>query len=78
MNQTEQEGPQKEKEEKFPNEEEINFEERVKDLDSAQRLIDYLKERYTFEFRKGNEAYSPKEFFRKKKGAARDFAASSA
>lgn len=57
--------------------EELSFEERVKKLDSAQKLVNYLNEYYTFEEREG-ETYAPKEFFKKNKGGNEDFASFSA
>jgi len=54
------------------------FEEVVRTLNTSQALVDFLNEYFIIEERPGLVAYSPEEFFEKKKGAAHDFAVFSA
>jgi len=48
--------------------------EAVKILNTSQVLAAFLNEYFTMEERPGLVAYTPEEFFEKRKGAARDFA----
>jgi len=51
-----------------------NFEEAIKQLDTSQKLIDYLNENFKIEDREQIEPLLPEEFFEKKKGISWDFA----
>lgn len=54
--------------------EQLTFQKIVEKLDSSQKIVDYLNKYYKFEPRESNEAYSPKQFFKKKKGGVQDYA----
>ena len=51
-----------------------NFEEAIKQLDTSQKIIDYLNENFKIEDREQTEFLLPQEFFEKKKGTSWDFA----
>lgn len=51
-----------------------NFEEAIKQLNTSQKLIDYLNENFKIEDRDQTEPLLPEEFFEKKKGTSWDFA----
>jgi len=50
------------------------FKEVVAQLDTSEKLIDYLNRYFTIEDRGGDKAYVPEEFFEKKKGEPWDSA----
>ena len=58
----------------IPSPEEL-FRKKVEELNTVQKLINYLNNNFTFASREGNVAYSPKDFFEKKEGGEQDFAA---
>ena len=51
-----------------------NFEEVIKQLNTSQKLIDYLNKNFIIEDREQTEFLLPQEFFEKKKGTSWDFA----
>jgi len=50
------------------------FENTISQLNTPQKLIDYLNQNFEMEEGDNGEAYPPQEFFKKKKGDIRDFA----
>jgi len=50
------------------------FEEVIVGLDTSEKLIDYLNKYFTIEDRGDDEAYTPEEFFQRKRGGEQDFA----
>ena len=58
----------------IPSPEEL-FRKKVEELNTVQKLINYLNNNFTFASREGNVAYSPKDFFERKEGGEQDFAA---
>ncbi|MCD6429415.1 hypothetical protein J7L09_01840 [bacterium] len=51
-----------------------NFEKAIEQLNTSQKLIDYLNENFIIEDREQTEPFLPREFFEKKKGTSWDFA----
>ena len=51
-----------------------DFEGAIKQLDTSQKLIDYLNENFKIKDREQTEPLLPEEFFEKKKGTSWDFA----
>ena len=56
-----------------PSPEEL-FRKKVEELNTVQKIIDYLNNNFRFISREGNIAYSPKDFFERKEGGEQDFA----
>jgi len=50
------------------------FKKKVEELNTVQKIIDYLNNNFRFISREGNIAYSPQDFFEKKEGGEQDFA----
>ncbi len=50
------------------------FKKKVEELNTVQKIIDYLNNNFRFISREGNIAYSPQDFFKKKEGGEQDFA----
>lgn len=50
------------------------FKKKVEELNTVQKIVDYLNNNFKLVAREGNIAYSPKDFFEKKEGGEQDFA----
>jgi hypothetical protein len=54
--------------------EQKTFEEIIKELNTSQKLINYINKNFKYEPREGNVALSPKKVFEEKKGGSQDLA----
>ena len=50
------------------------FKKKVEELNTVQKIVDYLNNNFKLVAREGNIAYSPKDFLEKKEGGEQDFA----
>jgi len=50
------------------------FKKKVEELNTVQKIVDYLNNNFKLVAREGDIAYSPKDFFEKKEGGEQDFA----
>ncbi|KUK66182.1 MAG: Calcium-binding acidic-repeat protein (ARP), partial [Parcubacteria bacterium 34_609] len=57
----------------IPSPEEL-FRKEIEELNTTQKIIDYLNNNFKLVPREGNIAYSPQDFFEKKEGGEQDFA----
>ena len=50
------------------------FEELISQLNTSERIVDFLNDNFTYSQRVGSDALTPEEFFEEKKGGSQDFA----